>query len=318
MIKRGYDMRRSRGLDGGCCIILNPNAGSAGQAEALREALADYDGITLYETHEAGHATALAAEALEAGYALVVAVGGDGTINEVVNGFAADFARARLGIIPLGTGNDLARTLAIPADPLEALNIVMTGAERQLDLVKAEIVGQIVYAINVAAGGFSGQVDEVLTDELKASWGPLAYLLGAARIVPDLAGYKTTIAWDDGPVERIEALNIVVANGRTAAGGFQVAPLANPEDGLLDVIIVRYGDILALAGVAARLLAGNYLNSDQVMHRRARYVHIASQPGMWFNIDGELFTSKPITFSVMPHALRVVVGREYMPSLEAS
>lgn len=306
-------MRRYKGSEVGSCIILNPRAGSAEQAEALREALADQVDMMLYETDGARHATALAAEALEAGCHLIVAAGGDGTINEVVNGLAADFARATLGIIPLGTGNDLARTLAIPTDPLEALGIVMTGADRRIDLMKAEITGQATYGINVAAGGFSGQVDEVLTDELKASWGPLAYLLGVARVVPDLTGYNTTIAWEDGPMERVEALNIVVANGRTVAGGFQVAPLANPEDGLLDMIIVRYGNVLDLVGVAARLLGGNYLNSDQVMHRRARYVHIASHPGMWFNVDGELFTSQPITFTVLPQALRVVVGPEYTP-----
>jgi diacylglycerol kinase (ATP) len=293
------------------CIILNPRAGSAEQAETLHAALAGHAEIMLYETDRAGHATALAAEALEAGYEQIVAAGGDGTIHEVVNGFAADFTRATLGIIPLGTGNDLARTLAIPIDPLEALHIVMTGAERWIDLMKVESAGQVTYGINVAAGGFSGQVDEVLTEELKAGWGPLAYLLGAARIVPDLTGYNTTIAWEDGPVERVEALNIVVANGRTCAGGFQVAPLANPEDGLLDVIIVRYGDVLDLAGVAARLLGGNYLNSDQVMGRRAQSVHIASHPGMWFNVDGELFTSQPITFTVLPQVLRVLVGPEY-------
>jgi diacylglycerol kinase (ATP) len=299
------------------CIILNPRAGSAEQMEALREAAAAQIEATLYETDSAGHATALAAEALEEGYGLVVAAGGDGTINEIVNGLASDFARARLGIIPLGTGNDLARTLAIPADPLAALDIVRCGAEHRLDLMRAETVGQATYGINVAAGGFSGQVGEVLTEELKAGWGPLAYLLGAARVVPDLASYKTTIAWDDGPVERVEALNIVVANGRTAAGGFQVAPLANPEDGLLDVIVVRYGDVLDLAGIAARLLAGNYLSSEQVMHRRARHVHIASQPGMWFNVDGELFTSQPITFTVVPQALRVVVGPGYASGPQA-
>jgi len=300
------------------CIILNPCAGSAEQMEALREAVDAQLEATLYETDSAGHATALAAEALEEGYDLVIAAGGDGTINEIVNGLATDFARARLGIIPLGTGNDLARTLAIPADPLAALNIAMCGAEHQLDLMKAETADQVIYGINMAAGGFSGQVNEVLTDELKAGWGPLAYLLGAARVIPDLASYKTTIAWEDGPVERVEALNIVVANGRTVAGGFQVAPLANPEDGLLDVIVVRYGDILDLAGVAARLLAGNYLSSEQVRHRRARHVHIASQPGMWFNVDGELFTNQPVTFAAMPKALRVVVGPEYTSSPQVS
>jgi diacylglycerol kinase (ATP) len=295
------------------CVILNPCAGSAAQAEALRDALARHRETTLYETCWAGHATELAAEALRGGYELIVAAGGDGTIHEVVNGLAGDFARARLGIIPLGTGNDLARTLAIPDDPLEALALMMDGPERWIDLLKVESAAQVLYGINVAAGGFSGQVDEVLTDELKATWGPLAYLLGAIRVVPDLTGYHTTIAWEDGPVERVEALNIVVANGRTVAGGFRVAPLANPEDGLLDIIIVRYGDALDLAGVAARLLTGNYLNSDQVLHRRARRAHIASRPGMWFNVDGELFTNQPAVFTVLPQVLRVVVGPGYAP-----
>jgi diacylglycerol kinase (ATP) len=298
-------------------MILNPRAGSAEQAKTLREALAGAVGITLFETDRAGHATKLAAAALETGYELIIAAGGDGTINEVVNGLAADFARARLGIIPLGTGNDLARTLALPTDPREALDTVLMGAQRRLDLIKVETISQVTYGINVAAGGFSGQVEDVLTEELKTTWGPLAYLLGAVRIVPDLTGYATTIAWEDGPVERIDALNIVVANGRTVAGGFQVASVANPEDGFLDVIIVRHGDVLDLTGVAARLLTGNYLESDQVMHRKAQRVQIASHPGMWFNVDGELFTNQPMTFMILPQALRVVVGTDYRANPQA-
>jgi diacylglycerol kinase (ATP) len=300
------------------CIILNPRAGAAEQTEGLREALLQRHDITLYETTRAGQAVALASDALRAGYELIVAAGGDGTINEVVNGLASDFAQATLGLIPLGTGNDLSRTLEIPADPLAALNLAMTGEPRRLDVMKAETIDRMTYGINVAAGGFSGQVDEVLSEELKATWGPLAYLLGAVRVVPDLTGYETALAWEDGPVERLEVLNIIVANGRTVAGGFQVASVANPEDGFLDVVIVRYGGVLDLADVAARLLTGNYLESDQVVHRRTRRVQIASHPGMWFNVDGELFTKQPLTFTVLPQALRVVVGQEYKPDLQAS
>jgi len=296
------------------CIILNPNAGSAEQAAVLHEVVAKRSEVTLRETNRPGQAREFATEAVREGYDLIVAAGGDGTINEVVNGLATNFAAARLGVIPLGTGNDLARTLAIPETPLEALELLTSGPERSLDLIKVEAVGrETVYCINVAAGGFSGQVDEVLTDELKASWGPLAYLRGAIGALPDLTGYETIITWEDGPTHRIEALNMIVANGRTAAGGFQVAPLANPEDGLLDVVIVRYGSLLDLAGVVARLLAANYLDSDQVLHRTARRVHIASRPGMWFNIDGELLCKEPVTFSVLPQALRVIVGPDYNP-----
>jgi diacylglycerol kinase (ATP) len=263
------------------CIIMNPNAGSAERGEALREAVAGRSDMIIRETRRPREARELAAEVLRSGYELIVAAGGDGTINEVVNGLAADFEKATLGIIPLGTGNDLARTLALPDDPREALALSTEGPVRRIDLIKVESADTMVYGVNAAAGGFSGQVDEALSDELKATWGPLAYPIGAVSVLPDLTGYETSIAWEDGPFGRVEALNIVVANGRTVAGGFQVAPTANPEDGLLDVVFVRY---------------------------------ITSRPGMWFNVDGEPLTKEPITFSVQPQALRVVVGPTYTPS----
>jgi diacylglycerol kinase (ATP) len=288
-------------------IIMNPKAGLAEQIPALRQAVTHCDDIVLHETSRPGQATALAVEAMQAGAELVVAAGGDGTVNEVVNGLATDFTRARLGIIPLGTGNDLARTLAIPLEPLEALRLLKTGEERSIDVVQIESVGRMVYGVNMAIGGFTGQMNEVLTDELKANWGPLAYLLGAAQVVPDLSAYTTTVTWDEDHVERLVTLNIAVANGRTAAGGLLVAPTAALDDGLLDVVIVRYTSLLDVAAIGARFLAGTYLDSEEVLHRQVRRLHVASQPGMWFNVDGELLTNEPLTFSVQPQALRVVV-----------
>jgi diacylglycerol kinase (ATP) len=105
-----------------------------------------------------------------------------------------------------------------------------------------------------------------------------------------------------------------VANCRTTGGGIYVAPLANPEDGLLDIVIVNSGSVLELTAVAAKLLtSGNYLDARIVTHRRARRVEIESQPGMWFNLDGELIGNEPVTFSVEPQALRVIAGAEYHP-----
>ena len=295
------------------CIILNPNAGSAAQAESLHEAISTDPAVTLWETTPERPARELAAAALREGARLIVAAGGDGTINEVVNGLAGNFAQARLGILPLGTGNDLARTLALPTDVQEAFRLLTSGPVRTLDVIRVKTAGGTVYGLNVAAGGFTGQVNEVMTDELKATWGPLAYLLGAVSVLPNLTDYETFITWDGGPEERIAALNSIVANGRTAAGGFMVAPTANPEDGLLDVVIVQSGSLVDLAGVAARLLVGNYVDSDLVLHRRVRRLRVAARPGMWFNVDGELLTKDPVTFSVLPQALRDVAGKDYTP-----
>jgi diacylglycerol kinase (ATP) len=198
-------------------------------------------------------------------------------------------------------------------DTQEAFRLLTSGAVRTLDVIRVEAAGNTMYGLNVSAGGFTGQMNELMTDDLKATWGPLAYLRGAVSVLPNLTDYETFITWDDETEERIAALNIIVANGRTAAGGFMVAPTANPEDGLLDVVIVQSGSFVDLAGVTARLLVGNYVDSDLVLHRQVRRVQVASRPGMWFNVDGELFTKDPVTFTVLPRALQVVVGKDYTP-----
>jgi diacylglycerol kinase (ATP) len=293
-------------------LILNPASGTAQQGEVLREALDPLGDVTIYTTAEAGDGARLARQALDEGAELVAAAGGDGTINEVLNGLMQAGGKVIFGVIPLGTGNDLARTLALPDDPLEAWAAITAGTARRLDVIKVSGPGLTHYALNVAAGGFSGQVNEVMTGELKSAWGPLAYLRSAVAVLPDLTNYRTAIQYDDEAVQTIQALNIIVANCRTAAGGIQVAPYANPEDGLLDVVIVRYGPISSLVGAAARLLTnGNYIDSTAVEHRRARKVRVEATPGIWFNADGELLTNDPLTFEALPAALQVIVGAGY-------
>jgi diacylglycerol kinase (ATP) len=294
-------------------VVFNPKAGSAAAAEAVRARLEERPDVVLCQPEAPGDMAACVAEALRGGCDTLVAAGGDGTVHAVVNALAPDFARCRLAVLPLGTGNDLCRTLAVPEDAVAALEVLDSGRERRLDLMQMETAGRSWYAVNVASGGFSGQLHEVLSDDLKATWGPLAYLLGAARVLPDLTGYHTTLALDGGAPQRVEALNIIVANGRYAAGGWRVASRAGPEDGLLDVVVVRQGPLLDLTAVAARLVAGDYLDSDAVWHRRARRVRIASEPGMWFSVDGELVTNEPVTFTAIPGALRVLVGPDYQP-----
>lgn len=297
------------------CVILNPAAGTVAQSAVLLETLAHCPQVALRQTSGAGQASALAAEAVQAGYDLIVAAGGDGTIKEVVNGLAPDFARVTLGVIPLGTGNDLARTLALPLDDtLEAWQTVHTGQVRWLDVLTIAAAEQpVIYGLNMAIGGFTGQMNEVLSTGLKRTWGPLAYLIGATQVLPELTTYETAMVCDEGPLEHLQVLNVAVANGRTAAGGYQVAPVANPEDGWLDLVVIRAGSLLDLAAVAARFVAGTWLDSEQVLHRRVRRVQLASRPDMAFNVDGEFLTAKPLTLGLRPQALRVVVGPAYTP-----
>ncbi|WP_412061803.1 diacylglycerol/lipid kinase family protein [Rubrivirga sp. IMCC45206] len=303
-------------------VLYNSNAGSAEGADV--DALRTVPGVDLVDCDDPEMTMRAAAEASLEGHDLVVAAGGDGTVHLVANGLmqagATAATRPALGILPLGTGNDLARTLAIPigAHPFEALDALRRAERRALDVVRVshddddDEVTQ--YAINVCAGGFSGAIDEVLTSEMKASWGPLAYLVGAVQALPDLTDYDTRLAWDDGPEERVAAYNVVVANARTAGGGKPVAPRANPEDGLLDVVVIRAS--ADLTRLAALVLAGDYLDDDDVVFNRVSRLRVASTPGMWFNVDGELRTNTSILFEAVPGALHVCVGPGYQAACE--
>lgn len=299
------------------CVIINPKAGSAQQVEVLEGTLNRQQAITCWQTEEAGDARQLAAKAVGDGFDRIVAAGGDGTVSEVMNGVMNQGGDVVLGIIPLGTGNDLARTLALPDDPRDALAFVLADHHVALDLIKVSTSGRTVYGINAAAGGFTGQIDEIMTPEMKATWGPLAYLFGAVSALPNLRDYRTRLSLDGDSAQDVDALNIIVANGRSIGGGKRVAPLADPTDGLLDVVVVKQAAPLELAGLAARFVAGEHLDSPHVIYRRVRRAHVASDPGMWFNVDGELLAKEPLTFEVVPGALRVAVGADFQPQPEA-
>jgi diacylglycerol kinase (ATP) len=293
------------------CVILNPNAGAAEGGVELRRAAEGRAGVEVWETKANGDGARLASKAVREGFEVVAAAGGDGTIHEVVNGLVwARSRRVRLGVVPMGTGNDLARTLGAPLDdPAGAFELLFQGAEREIDLMRVRAGGREVYGANVAAGGFTGQMNEAMTDELKDRWGPLAYLRGAVKVLPDLTRYRTRIRFDGKAWEDVQAMNIVIANGRTAGGGMVVAPTADIADGLLDVVIVKGGGAMDLAGAAARLLAsGSYLNSEVVEHRQAKRVEVHAEPGMMFNVDGEVVGDQGIVVSVEHKRMKVVGG----------
>ncbi len=295
-------------------VLLNIHAG--GDADLTRQAIQLYPDATLVEAEDL---TDAAEQAARAGAGLVVAAGGDGTVHAVANGLmrvgASGDERPALGVLPMGTGNDFARTLAIPRGALTAdtLDVLATGERRALDLIHVGCTSAgECYAVNACSGGFTGQIDEEMTPELKAAWGPLAYAIGTARALPGIEHYDATVSWDDGEPERVHAFNVVVANGRTIGGGTPIAPHANPEDGLLDVVVMRKGDALDLARVTAKAYTlQDYTTDRKILHRRVRRVVVASEPGMLFNVDGETFTRETVTFEAVPGALRVVVGPGY-------
>lgn len=293
-------------------IIVNPNAGSVEDIDELKAVLGQKPGTEICCTEREGHAEELAREALEAGAELIVAAGGDGTLNEVVNGMSGDFSRARLGLLPLGTGNDFARTIRVPADLEPALAVLEEGRTQRIDVARAVLRSRSRYFLNMSAGGFSGVVSEK-ADEAKDRWGPLAYMRAAIDAWPELKAFETSITLNSAETLRIETYNVVISNGRFVASGIPVAPQAEIDDGLLEVMIAPATTIPQLALLVPQVLLGLHLDSDLLIFRKATRIEIESEPSMGFNVDGELLGEEPALFEVLPRALEVVVGPEPAP-----
>jgi diacylglycerol kinase (ATP) len=290
-------------------IIFNPAAGSVTNRKKVLSALARLEPAKLRLTRKPGDAEKWAREASRTSSDLIAVAGGDGTLNEVVNGLAKAARRARVGLIPLGTGNDFARTLGLPSSLEENIDILKSAAKTaSIDLVRVKSKRRIRYFVNVSAGGFSGLVDTKITRQVKRTWGPLAYVRGAAAALPNLHAYRTQISLDDDKRPAAELYNVVIANGRFVAHGLPIAPKADPSDGLLDVVLIPKLPGPELALLAAAIVLGKHLSSDDTVFRRARKVAVRSNPGMCFNVDGELIGTAPIVFQIMPRALRFIVG----------
>ncbi|HEV2805897.1 MAG TPA: diacylglycerol kinase family protein [Chthoniobacterales bacterium] len=292
----------------GISVILNPSAGSAADLDDIVAKISRLRGVDIRLTTKPGSAARFAKTALAKGRRMIIAAGGDGTLNEVINGIGENLGGAAVGLIPLGTGNDFARTIGVPADIEQALELIRAGETRPVDLVRVTS-DEVRYFVNVSAGGFSGLVNEKLTPQMKKTWGPLAYLRSAAAALPDLRAYQTTLAFDNAESLRIELYNVVVANGRYVAGGTLIAPDASIDDGLLDIVLIPKRPAGELAMLAAQVALGTHLTSDAIVFRRAAKLTVNSKPGMWFNVDGELVGNEPARFEILPGALRFVAPK---------
>ena len=291
-------------------IIINPVAGSVGDIQLRLKQLRRLNAKEVRVTQHAGEAETLARAAIRVGSDYVIAVGGDGTLNEVINGIATS-RRARnvcVGFLPLGTANDFARSIGLIGDVDANIETLRAEKTTAIDLVRMTS-GRRRYFVNASAGGFSGVVGEKLTFEIKAAWGPLAYVRSAAAALPELQAYRTTMIFDDTEELVIDLYNVVVANGQFAGGGIPIAPQANLSDGLFDVVLVPKRPAAEMALLAAHMLLGKHISSDVVPFRRAKKISVRSGPGMYFNADGELVGNQPAVFQIVPHALDFVVSK---------
>ena len=286
--------------------VINPVAGKRKSVEFIPQIkeMANKRGqeACIYITEGPGDAAKKAAAAVSEGCKVVVAVGGDGTVNEVVNGIAE--SGVVMGVIPTGSGNDFARTLGIPLDFEGALECVLQGVTRAVDV--GLINGKRF--VNVASVGFDSQVLLETYKIKKRIRGALAYPLGVLKTLAGYRPFDIEIETAETTIRK-QALLVAVANGVYYGGGMKIAPEAVADDGLFDVCLVEDMPRFRILRLFPTIYSGRHISRPEVEYFRTGRIKIKCEGG-YINSDGEIIGSCPVEMVIQPGSITVIVPRE--------
>jgi diacylglycerol kinase (ATP) len=292
------------------CIIFNPTARGEKAKKFQRSLEASRGRFALKPTHCAGAARQLATQAIEEGFQTIVAAGGDGTLNEVLNGIADapdGFSRARLGVMPLGTINVFARELRVPLKLSDVWPMLEAGHEIALDVGCAEFQNQgrpqKRLFLQLAGAGIDARSVELVSWELKKKLGKFAYLAAAFRALSD-SSPRITI--DNGATQASGAL-VLIGNGKFYGGSYPLLHKSELQDGLLDAAVFDQVNWQALPGIGWNFLLGRLFKEGCTAYLQGREMTLRSDGRAAFQVDGEFAGELPGTISVWPRRLRVVV-----------
>jgi len=278
--------------------IINPKAGSGAAVQLPANA-------EILQTKARGHAIELTRDALKRGARTIFAVGGDGTINEVVNGLFENeeplAADAELVIIPRGTGSDFSRVLnrAVPR-----------GEKRMIDVMKVRYTAtdgttRVRYSINVTSFGMGGEIAARVNQSSKPLGGRLAYLAATVQTAWSFPGKRVTLQLDNSKTIDANVTNVAVGNGQYHGAGMWVCPGAIIDDGLLDLTIIRYLSLPEIVKSVPTLYGGGIYGHPKVESHRVKHLEAESPEPVLIEIDGEAAGRLPIEISMVPKAVRV-------------
>jgi diacylglycerol kinase (ATP) len=297
-------------------LIVNPVSGTDSAPDYLQsineQLRAGVGELDIVMTVAAGDAERLAEESARAGYTRLFVAGGDGTLNEVLNGVAragdGALARTTFGLIPLGTGNDFARALGLGESVEESVATLLEGREVLAD------VGRLNDRrfINVSAGGFIAEVSDAVDPQLKTVAGKLAYLLGGAQVLfdyePVAARVRAAAAAGQAFEREIEMQMFAACNSRMVGGGRLIAPDALIDDGLLDFCLVESMPMLEFVSLLASVPSGDHVEDERVTYFRSHSLEIEFARPVKVNTDGEVLETDRCRYTVLPRAARFLAG----------
>ena len=283
-------------------VVFNP---VAGRGHAARACQAAHDRLgARWEwrpTSGPGHAIEIARQAASEGSPVVVACGGDGTAGDVARGVVG--SDTALGILPLGTGNDIARNLGIPIDdPVAACDIILSCPVRRIDM--GSING--IPFINNAGTGFDARVMQTMNQSIRFLRGKQAFILATLCTFPLFQPFALTIERDDSVAETFPAMMVSVLNGAVYGGGMKACPAGRVDDEELDVLVLKAMSKLQLLALFPRVIAGTHEGHPAVRLFRASRLRLSCDPPQPLNIDGDVTGSTPAIILVQPAALNVI------------
>lgn len=286
-------------------FIVNPAAGGSTCIKrfAPLENILQQKGISYsssYSEHP-GHGSKLTRDALAGGADCVISVGGDGTVREIAMEML--HTGIPMGILPLGTGNDLIRALNIPKEPEKALAVILEGQARAID---AAMANEQLY-INVAGFGFDVEVLEKARYYKEFLQGLPAYILGLLHALLRLRSHKVIIQTADGQREEKEVILVSAGNGTHIGGGMMVTPKADVSDGLLDICVVDKVGRLKVLNCLAKFVKGKHIELEFVHYSKVKELTVLCNEPTSVQLDGEIIEMTPVCFRILPGALTMVL-----------
>lgn len=291
-------------------VIVNPKAAGGKAIKELPEIIAVAASIApeylLHVTASADDGRHRAREFADRGIERIVAVGGDGTFNEVANGILESGLRASLGIVPAGTGCDLPRTLGVPTSIKESIEFALTADARPMDVGFAKTSTTGRYFLNVAGMGFDAKVADRAQQKKRLS-GKKAYIVALTQSLTDF-NYIDVKIEVNGTEIATKALFVSVANAQYLAGGFHFAPMASIDDGVLDLAIIDDIPLLRFVQAVPSVIRGKHLSNPHWSHYPTTKVTVTSETPALVQLDGEIVGTSPAEFSIVPKALDIVAA----------